>query len=169
MKDKIRNYWRAIGATFLGIGVYLAAVLSHQPEVPVQSAPEIQPVSASEYRVTSDYVTTISNFCVRVRAGYVFDGASIPPGLTTALGLNPFSGTLLRGALVHDALYASELVSKDTADNLFYQAILADGTEQGKAAACHRAVRDWGFRAFERHTYESINAARTFVEVASTP
>jgi hypothetical protein len=159
-----RKAWKALGATLAAAMIYLGAMWARQPDVPVQAAPPVQAVTETEYQTTADYQTTVDGWEIRIKAGFRFDGASIPRAGWTLLGLQPFSGTVVRAALIHDALYASERVSKQTADDLFRQALIEDGTAKAKAEACWRAVRDWGYTAWDQHTTASVAAARTMVE-----
>lgn len=157
--------WKAaILGTLAAAGVWLAAVLA--PQLPVD--PPGIPMALQGQRaaiLTNDYTTEAGGRTITIKAGFRWDGASIPNCLDTPLALDRFSPSLRRGGLVHDALYASQWVSKDVADWCLYDAILNDGTQFEKAKAVYRAVQLWGFTAWDSKTPESIRRAREFVSL----
>jgi hypothetical protein len=172
-KAKVSRWrlWRkAVIGALGGVGIYLAAILAHQPDVSLSDGPMIQAVGLSEYRLAQDYRTAFTvagkRYGIEIKAGFVYDGASIPAALRYPLGLDPLSGCLMRGALVHDALYGSELLPRDVADTALLVIAQEDGTEGRKARAIYRAVHDAGAIVWSRHTPESVEQARAMVTVA---
>lgn len=159
------KWWTPIFGTLGAIGIYLAAMWHNQIGWVTTGGPVLTPASATEYRVVQDYTATVSGVTVAIKAGFTYDGASIPRAAWSALGLEPFSGCLCRGALLHDALYAAELLPRETADAILHAAILADGCEPHKAQAIYRAVSDCGVIVWSRHTAESVVAARGLVSI----
>ena len=67
---------------------------------------------------------------------------------------------------MHDALYASELVPRAIADELFYDLMFYCGVEEIKRKAMYEAVSEFGGEVWEDHTQESIENAREFVSIA---
>ena len=95
-----------------------------------------------------------------VKAGYVFDFASIPRGLWNVV---PKNGLYDRAAGIHDAAYTGDLrnrsgerlhVTKDIADALFLEAMRADGVNLVMARMMYWAVQVGG-----TPTYENLGKA----------
>jgi hypothetical protein len=167
--SKWRLWRRAVFGAIGGVGIYLLAIFANQGPVEIHDGPVIQAVSLDCYRLVQAFDTEFTvrgvTYRISVRAGYVYDGATIPAALRYPLGLDPFSGCLARAALVHDALYGSELLARDIADEALLVLALQDGTDPRKARAIHRAVSDAGGLVWDRHTVESVAKARTYVKV----
>lgn len=164
--DHIRDYWRRYVVTTTGlIAIALAAICTHQPNVPVVNSPQFRFISNTEIALTARYAVTTTAGVVEMDAGFICDGASEPPATWSLLGLQPFSGASIRAALVHDALYRGELVSREVADRVFHELLLADGVEPHKARAMFEAVDRAGGVVWQRHTPQSIAAARELVRI----
>jgi hypothetical protein len=165
--DRIKQWRNAILATLGAAGIWLAAVLAFQPTVTPPAIP-IWHSGIHEWIVTNDYQTaqTVAGvtYTTTIRAGFKSDGASIPDSLAAALGIGRNHPAVIRGALIHDALYAANLLDRQTADSILYAACLQDGTDPDKARAIWKAVNEWGFIAWER-TPNSITEARKLVSV----
>ena len=176
IKAKAGQYQKAIFGTIgaLVSGIWLAAILAHQPAVNPPPIP-LWHSGINEWTLTNDYQTseTVSGvtYTVTIKEGFKTDGASIPGTLAWPLGLNRDSPSIIRGAVIHDALYASELVERQVADSILYAACLQDGTDPDKARAIWQAVHEWGFIVWDSHTPDSIKQARAMVSVtvARTP
>lgn len=164
----LQKYRRAIIGTLAGMGIWIAAIMAFQPAVTPPAIP-LWHSGIKAWTLTEDYTTAVMvsgvTYTVTIRAGFVTDGASIPDKLATPLGLTRDSPSIIRGALVHDALYVSQLVDRQTADSILYAACLHDGTDPDKALAVWLAVHEWGFVVWDRHTPESIKQARSQVTI----
>ena len=174
-KTKVSRWtlWRrAVFGAVGGVGIYLLAIFAHQGPVEIHDGPVIQAVSLDCYRLVQDFDTEFEvrgvKYRISVRAGYVYDGATIPAALRYPLGLDPFSGCLARAALVHDVLYGSELLPQDIADEALLNIALQDGTDPRKARAIYRAVSDAGGLVWDRHTLESVEQARRLVTLCAS-
>ena len=163
--SRFAKWRRAILGTLGAVGIWIAAIFSVQQPVVVPDMP-IQQVAAQEWIFTNDWQITASNWTITVRAGFRLDLASIPPQARKPLGLWPDSPSIRRAAATHDALYASELLPRDTADALLYWQALRDGTDPAKARAVWEAVSLWGFLPWGTHTPESVEQARRLVTLA---
>lgn len=166
MKNWRKYLWGTLSTVTVGTLVYIGAIFHSQPDKPVVNAPVIQMVSDRECKLAQTYSVTVSNWTITVREGFVYDGASIPDYLIAPLGLNPFSGVLARGALIHDGLYASHLLPQEIADDLLLMLILQDGCEKHKADAVWQGVHEWGFKAYQGHQGPAVVAARKFVAIS---
>ncbi len=132
----------------------------HLPE------PQISPIprDSDEYELLANYVATACGYRTTVMRGYVTDGASIPPLLWPVIG-NPWNGLVLPAAIIHDALYESELVPRSVADEIFYQLLRRGGVGRAKAWAMWAAVRSAGWAVWRGHTRASTTRARELVRV----
>lgn len=164
-----QKYRKAIIGSLAGIGVWIAAILAFQPAVSPPAIP-LWHSGINEWIVTNNYQTTETvsgmTYTVTIKEGFETDGASIPDLLVAPLGLSRDAASIIRGALIHDAIYASELLDRQTADSILYAACLKDGMDPDKAVAVWRAVHEWGFVVWDRHTPESIAMARSMVSIS---
>ena len=74
-----------------------------------------------------------------VPAGTVSDGASIPRALWSTVG-SPLTGRYRRAAVLHDYLYRSQIVDKDTADRVLLDAMHGDGCDDELAQVIYDGV-----------------------------
>ena len=98
-----------------------------------------------------------------VMPGYVTDGASIPRAAWRVIG-HPF-GPYLAAAVVHDALYGSQVVSREVADQCFRDLMEELGIARWKRALMYRAVRMAGGFVWARRSEADVDAAADYVEV----
>ena len=82
---------------------------------------------------------------IAARAGFVFDGASIPRPLWGITG-GPFEGDYRCGAIIHDWLYHMRDRPRAEADAVFYDAMRAAGVGWYRAKKMWAAVRMFGPR-----------------------
>jgi|GEM_PF-1771567 len=97
---------------------------------------------------------------ITIKAGFTTDGGSIPQlfqNVITPLGI------YLLAFLVHDALYASEAVSRAEADWILLELLQALGAGWWRRNEIWSAVRIGGGFVWKQHTTESIAAARQLV------
>lgn len=142
--------WKAaIIATLGAAGVWLAAIMAHQPTVDPPPLP-IVACGADEWMTTAPYTDTVCGVTMIVPPEFRCDLASIGPVLSKPLGITRDHPTIRRGALLHDWLYRTHWTTRLQADKILYQCCLADGMEPAKARAVYEAVLDWGWRAWER-------------------
>ena len=99
----------------------------------------IKVIGAQAYEVDSPLVYERENQIIQVNKGFDFDGASVPQMLW-GLGLSPMTGGYQRAACLHDALYASELFERKVCDDIFLEAMEADGVGYFKRYAMYWAV-----------------------------
>jgi hypothetical protein len=114
----------------------------------------IEKISSREYKLLSP----VAFKDIVVPRGFVFDGASVPRAFWWFA--SPFTGNYTRGALIHDWLYCTELVSKKEADNIFYKIMLIDGVSRWKATAMYMAVKVFGCSVYGKHTIQEVNKCR---------
>jgi len=85
-----------------------------------------------------------------VPAGFISDCASIPRVLWPIIG-HPFDARWRKEAVLHDWLYRQEdkIVSRKTADQMFYDGLRLNGLRYTKAQAMYMGVRIGGARAWK--------------------
>lgn len=111
-----------------------------------------------EYKV----ISSDNAYYIKIKKGFEYDGASIPKIFWWLIG-SPFSGKYRLAATVHDALYATQLLSKDKADDIFYNIMIEDGVSKWKALLMYSAVKAGGYFAYNDATSKNIDIK--FVEV----
>lgn len=146
----VKPWLKAVWGTLAGVGIYLAAIFAVQP--PVVTAPDLplRQIAAERWVTTAPYSAIVDGQLIEIPAGFTNDLASLPACTTNILGITRDHPAIRRGALIHDWAYRSHCVSKERADWLLYWVSVQDGLEQHKAEAVLRAVRDWGFVAWQR-------------------
>lgn len=85
-----------------------------------------------------------------IQIGERTDGLSIPRWLWFFAG-SPFTGKARKGAVIHDYLYrngygGTPIVSREIADDIFYEAMLECGVSKAEALTKYKAVRWFGPR-----------------------
>ena len=102
---------------------------------------------------------------VTVRAGFRYDGASVPRFFWRAIGA-PYDGAYFPAALLHDALYASELLPRTMCDRLFLAYMKQLGVAWWRRNAMWLAVRWFGGAVWATHTGAQIAEARARITLS---
>ncbi len=106
----------------------------------------------------------------KAETGDTIDGASIPAAIWSKLIGTPFIGDYRRASVVHDVACTKKLRTSKEAHRMFYEAMLADGTDKSRAKMFYLAVRLFGPRwgstkmglltaAAQEPSFEAIEAA----------
>ena len=107
------------------------------------------------------------NMCAR-RYGVIkpfwSDGASIPQAVRSLIG-DRFAEAYMIAALVHDILYAIQYATREEADRALYDIMRKCGVGRVKAWSIYRAVRMFGWAAWNAKTDEMIEGARKHIEI----
>jgi len=122
-------------------------------------APTLRPVNNDKWIVEDDFACMIKGYFVTVRKGFETDGASIPRSCWWFIG-HPFNMPLLPCALINDALYAGELVSRTDAEWLFLCLMQRAKIGWAKRNAIWSAVKLGGWLVWSRHNINGILHAR---------
>jgi hypothetical protein len=85
---------------------------------------------------------------IEVPGDFLTDFASIPRFFHRLL---PKNGTYDAAAVVHDYLYATGELHKDTADKIFREALECLGVAAWRRAAMYQAVKKFGGAAWKAH------------------
>jgi len=86
---------------------------------------------------------------VRVPAGFVTDGCSVP---TIGRFAIPKWGAGAKAGVIHDKLYVSHEKTKEESDDLFRALLLELGVEENEAWIMHTAVKLGGQGAWKRRS-----------------
>ena len=158
---------RGIKITLAASGVFLAALLCHQPTVYPPPLP-IEQVAPTEWVTTNVFHDSVTvdgkQYSITIKPGFSFDMASIPKRLEID-GITRDTPAIRRGALLHDALFRSHSLDMDVANQILYQCCLDDGMVKEKADAVFEAVSAWSWVAWDSVTPESVVTARGLVSV----
>ena len=123
---------------------------------------KVEKVGDQVYILLEDLVYECDRFTITVKKGFDFDAISIPKVFWTLVD-SPFTGRAVRGATVHDALYASQVLPKNVCDEVFLAAMKDDGVSYIKRNAMYMAVKVGGKGAYE--DTEDIEKYKSLIEV----
>jgi len=97
---------------------------------------------------------------VIVGRGYESDGATIPRLFWRVAG-HPLQMPLLPCAVLHDALYESELLTRYKCDREFLHCMESVGIGEAKRRYIYLAVRLFGWLEWNKNTTDSVAEKRT--------
>lgn len=117
--------------------------------------PHYQGVTGSTCRLTRDWrigITLPDGLIVNitVKAGFIFDGASIPRALWRVCG-HPLEAPRIAAALAHDWLYAAHVCDRKTADLIYRTILCVVGFAPWRATIEYAALRLAGGAAWRSH------------------
>ncbi len=124
----------------------------------------VEIINENLFILSKDKTVESLGYKIKVKAGFDFDGASIPRALWSVYG-NPLSGEFRIAALVHDALYASEKLSRELADAIFLDLMKQHKVGYIKRQTMYYAVRSAGWYVWKGHTKEEVEKYREFIDV----
>lgn len=100
---------------------------------------------------------------ITIKEGFRFDGASIPRFAWRIVG-HPLQGNVLPAALLHDAKYKTQYISKDIADVEFFNDMGICGVNFPKRCLFYLAVKFFGNKSW-KHDEATIGLYRDKIEV----
>jgi hypothetical protein len=100
-----------------------------------------------------------------IKPGFLTDGASIPRFFWRIIG-HPFAADILPAALLHDALYQTELFPRAFCDRVFRDYLGQRGFSWWRRTAVWLGVRLGGGFVWRGHTASGISASRELVAVS---
>lgn len=103
-------------------------------------------------------------YSIVVKAGFRFDGASIPSLFWAVVG-SPFDPRNLVFSCFHDALYETEAVSRPMCDVFMLAIMDYECISKWKAKGMYRAVRMFGGNTWRGHTQKSIDGAKRYFDI----
>ena len=111
--------------------------------------PKVEPVEGKRLmRLTQDWLLLRSDgLAVLIRAGFTFDGASIPKFYWWRF--QPFDPMTLVAALIHDYLYVYGLLGRHVADAFFYHMLMCEHNGGWKSSVLYAAVNHFGWLGYD--------------------
>jgi hypothetical protein len=119
---------------------------------------ETEKIDHQLWRLTRPLMFGTMGGLLTVPKGFITDGASCPKILWSLC--SPMTGPQAEAAVLHDYLYSKDshiIVDRKQADQLFYEAMIANGTSIVKAQLIYRGVRLGGSGSWKkRHSLDKI-------------
>lgn len=112
---------------------------------------EMSSIDNDKFVLLNDFSITVINsynsnerYTIKISKGAVWDGLSIPKMFRWFLPEIDYTNTLYSASgLVHDSLYASELLPKDKADDIFRSILRDSGISRFKGSTAHWCVSNF--------------------------
>lgn len=121
-----------------------------------------------EYRrLKEDFWFVINGNFFVIKAGFWWDGASIPKFLWGIIG-NPWEEDIAPGALIHDALYGSQVFERVYSDHVMYTVNDINNMGGIKNHLVYRGLRMGGWAAWKQKTKEQIEGVRSHLYINGT-
>lgn len=120
-------------------------------------------VKEDVFILLEDVTVEVLGYNIKVKKGFDFDGASIPQALWSVYG-NPLTGRYRIAALVHDALYASQVLEKSICDNIFLELMKTHEVGYIKRYSMYNAVKVFGFKAW-KSSQDELEKYKEFINV----
>lgn len=114
------------------------------------SEPYLKPFSVFNFELGLPFVVIVNEHIYTVPKGFLTDLASVPRAIWS---LYPPNDTrTIRAAIIHDYLYCGiENISRQEADSILYDALIADGLSRYTAYKYWLAVRLFGKSHFSEY------------------
>lgn len=126
--------------------------------------PHVHGVSKVENMLDRNWTVSLKlgekTVTIWIKAGFKFDGASIPRALWRLCG-HPFEVPRIAAALAHDWLYRAQVTDRETADEIFNILCKRVGMPCWRTGPEYYALRFFGWAAWNaNHEWPMISAAR---------
>lgn len=113
--------------------------------------PHVHAVSKYEYMLDRNWTVTLSlgekTVTIWIKAGFKFDGASIPRALWRLCG-HPLEAPRIAAALAHDWLYRAQVTDRERADEIFNILCKRVGMTCWRTGPEYYAIRLFGWAAW---------------------
>lgn len=127
------------------------------------SQPILVKLQPGKMILTQDWFLPFEEYNILIKTGATTDGDSIPTALLRKLLNRPFQEHVLLAALVHDMLYATHIVPREEADELYYRLLLYCGYNKEKAMVKYYALRIFGWYRWNQVTPASMEHAMLYI------
>jgi len=121
-------------------------------------------IGSNLWRIEKDLTYANKVISITAKSGLKTDFASIPRLAWTLIG-SPAMGRYTASSVIHDVLYMTESLSRKECDDLFLEMLEVDGVKWWRRYAMYYAVRIGGWYVWNKHTKESIQENKKYVEV----
>ena len=124
---------------------------------------DLQIINENLFILNKDKTVESLGYSITVKKGFDFDGASIPKWLWSIYG-SPLNGNYVVASLIHDGLYASQLVSKSLSDKIFLDVMKQSNVGYIKRTSMYLAVKMFGGKDW-KEANEYKNEYTKYVDV----
>lgn len=132
---------------------------------------EMSSIDNDKFVLLNDFYITVmksdnanEKYTIKISKGAVWDGLSIPKLFRWFLPEIDYTNQLYSASgLVHDCLYASELLSKDIADDIFRSILRDSGISRFKGSTAHWCVSNFAKCHYGKK--HDTNGLGKFVEI----
>jgi len=132
---------------------------------------EMSSIDTDKFVLLNDFYITVMNsdnasekYTIKITKGAVWDGLSIPKMFRWFLPEIDYTNQLYSASgLVHDGLYASELLPKDKADDIFRSILRDSGISRFKGSTAHWCVSNFAKCHYGKK--HDTNGLGKFVEI----
>ncbi len=100
-------------------------------------------------KLVSDAVYKLGSFSHLIKAGFEWDGASIPKWAWIIVG-SPFEPRFMVASAIHDDMYR-QCMNRANADLYFYWILLKSNVDQKVAEKMYYAVRIGGYKPYNKY------------------
>lgn len=119
---------------------------------------ETEKIDHKLWRVMTPLVFGLPTGLIHVPKNFITDGASCPQILWALCA--PMAGPQAEAAVLHDYLYSKDCTlpyTRKQADDIFYDAMIDNGTSKARACLIHRGVRLGGAKSWKAcHSLDKI-------------
>ena len=113
-----------------------------------------------EYRrLSEDFWFIIDGVEYVMKAGFWWDGASIPQPLWSVIG-GPWSADIAPGALIHDILYGGHIFERLLCDQVLHKVNAINNMNSLKNTLVYKGVRMGGWAPYKEKSQENIIGVR---------
>ena len=131
----------------------------NQFEVLPTLRPALYPDGDDCWILNEDFSIRVKDNVYTIKAGFDFDGASIPRRFWNIVG-HPMGVRKMVAAMIHDAAYASHIITRKEADKLFMQLLKAYCVGLSVTLSCYTAVAAFGWTMYPKTDLEIIQYSR---------
>lgn len=132
---------------------------------------EMSSIDNDKFVLLNDFSITVINsnnsnekYTIKISKGAIWDGLSIPKMFRWFLPEIDYTNPLYSASgLVHDCLYASELLPKDKADDIFRSILRDSGISRFKGSTAHWCVSNFAKCHYGKK--HDTNGLGKFVEI----
>ena len=125
---------------------------------------KLEQLSNGKRLLLENIAVTVDNKLITAKAGFKFDGASIPKVFWSIIG-SPYTGNYQVPALIHDLLYSTEYFDRKTCDEIFLKLMEMYGVNCLKRYTMYWAVRAGGGFVWKKHIPKDVEKAKEYIDV----
>ena len=116
---------------------------------------ELEIVNENLFLLSKDITVESLGYSVTVKKGFDFDGASIPKLFWSIIG-SPLNGNYVVASLIHDGLYAGEILDRKVCDDIFLDLMKQYKVSYVRRYTMYWAVRLGGGKVWKEHTEKEV-------------